>query len=151
MAKMNLLICGDRHWTNRKQIADLLAKVKDQVEAVIEGGARGADTLAKEAAMELNISVREFPAEWERYGRAAGPMRNTQMLEQGKPDMVWAFHNNLQESRGTKDMVRQAKARKIPTMVFSVRGTEVIVVDGTMTFGDQIAEGVWLDLLKETK
>jgi hypothetical protein len=84
---------------------------------IIEGGAKGADSIARDWAMSRQRPLLIFPAHWDRYGRAAGPMRNKQMLEKGKPDIVLAYHNDLEHSKGTRNMVDQA----------SKAGLEVIV------------------------
>jgi len=88
------------------------------IEVVIEGEAPGADTLAKEWAEEREIIIMPFPANWKKYGRSAGPIRNRQMLDEGKPDMVVAFPSvYLHDTKGTKDMVKVARKRHIPTVV----------------------------------
>jgi hypothetical protein len=76
---------------------------------VIHGAARGADTLAGQAAKELGLDVLEFPADWATYHKSAGPIRNRQMIAQD-PDFVWAFHDDIRSSKGTKDMIRVAKS-----------------------------------------
>lgn len=108
---MKVLVCGDRNWADKELIKSILKSTPD-LELVIEGGARGADTLAREAAVELGVEVREYRADWEKYGRAAGPIRNRQMLDE-KPDLVIAFHDNISESKGTADTLREAKRRGI--------------------------------------
>ncbi len=112
---MKVLVCGDRNWADRKPIRKALLSILP-LDLVIEGGAKGADTLAREVAEELGIIVREFKADWAKYGRAAGPIRNRQMLDE-KPDRVLAFHDNLEESKGTKDTVTEARRRGIPVSV----------------------------------
>lgn len=67
----------------------------------------------------MDMSVLEFPADWKKYGRAAGPIRNTEMLVKGKPDLVIAFHYNLDRSKGTKDMIQQSLNH----------GVDVIIID----------------------
>jgi hypothetical protein len=118
---MRVLICGDRNWTNVRAIEreiDLLKAEYGYDLVIIEGEARGADSLARNAAKERNIEVERYPAEWDRYGRAAGAIRNTQMLKEGKPSLVLAFHENIEESRGTKNMVTQARKAGVETRVF---------------------------------
>mgnify|MGYP001591945783 CR=1 FL=1 len=102
-----VLICGDRNWTDGVRILNVL---HDHLpcEVVISGTARGADSLGEAAASTLEIPVLRFPAEWEKYGRAAGPIRNQQMLTEGKPDIVLAFHDNIVKSKGTADMIKRA-------------------------------------------
>jgi hypothetical protein len=114
---MRILFCGDREWSNYKTICDVMADLKPDV--VIEGEARGADSMARDAAEYFGIPVERYPANWKVYGRAAGPIRNTQMLDEGKPDLVVAFHNDFKNSKGTKNMVEQARKRGIPTKIYT--------------------------------
>jgi len=85
---------------------------------VIHGNAAGADRLGASCAIELNIPIRSFPANWSAYGRAAGPIRNRQMLDE-KPDLVLAFHSNIEASKGTKDCITEAAKRGIPVKLVS--------------------------------
>lgn len=110
---MKVLVCGDRNWNDPKLIKLRLKKLSRNT-IIIHGAARGADTLAGIAAKELGMEVIEFPAKWNIYGIAAGPIRNQQMLEQN-PDLVIAFHDDIDSSKGTKDMMNRAKRKGIPT------------------------------------
>lgn len=112
------LICGDRNWTDHEPIRAWLDKLKDWgYDTLIEGEAPGADSIARDEAYAMGFTVLKFPANWRKYGRAAGPIRNRQMLEEGKPDIVVGFHPNILASRGTKDMLTQAKKRGIETVL----------------------------------
>jgi len=84
---------------------------------IIHGAARGADSIAGVMAEHLKCKVLAFPAQWDKYGRSAGPLRNQQMLDEGKPDIVLAFHASLAKSKGTKDMVRRATQARVPVKV----------------------------------
>jgi hypothetical protein len=101
---MKVLICGGRDYYDTERIREALLKVGGITE-VIQGGAKGADRTARSVAEQLGIMVREFPADWEKYGKAAGPIRNQQMLNEGKPDLVIAFPGG----KGTQDMINRAK------------------------------------------
>lgn len=115
---MRILVCGSRDFDDRERLYKLLDAFIPIVEVIIEGEAKGADTLAKEWAEEREIIVMGFPANWKQWGRAAGPMRNRQMIEEGKPDLVIAFPSKLlHNTKGTKDMVNQARHFKIPTII----------------------------------
>jgi len=114
---MKVLICGDRNWTDREKVRSWIAKLQDWgYDTVIEGEARGADTIAAEEAVRAGMTVCRYPADWARYHRSAGPIRNRQMLDQ-KPDLVVAFHPDLTKSRGTADTVREARRRNIDVIV----------------------------------
>lgn len=84
---------------------------------IIEGDARGADTQAGEIAWLHNFDLKIYPADWNKHGKAAGPIRNQQMLDEGKPDIVLAFHDDIENSKGTKDMVKRATKAGIPVQV----------------------------------
>ena len=116
---MRLLICGDRNWNNRAAIHREVLTNLDQIEVIIEGEARGADTLARLVAEELGIPVLRFPAQWEKYGRAAGPVRNKQMLDEGRPTQCFAFHTDIDNSKGTRDMVKRCRVTGVPVTVFA--------------------------------
>lgn len=117
-----ILVTGDRNWTDVTLIETVLLMEKDLYKndlQVCHGAARGADTVAGNMCKDHGIAVTAFPADWRRYGRAAGPIRNRQMLDEFKPDIVYAFHDNLEQSRGTRDMVKIARARCIKVEVLS--------------------------------
>lgn len=86
---------------------------------VIEGGARGADTLAYEEASRLSIPVAELRPDWGQYGKWAGLKRNQEMLDVGKPDEVWVFHDDIASSRGTADMIQRASRAGLHCYVFT--------------------------------
>lgn len=114
---MRLLVCGDRNWVDDESIKEAIVRLNPSV--VIHGNARGADSLAGEAANSLGITVEVYPAQWETYGRAAGPIRNRQMLVDGKPDKVLAFHDDIEKSKGTKNMVKQAEKAGIDVTIYN--------------------------------
>ncbi len=104
---MRVLICGDRNYRNAKSMFHYLSTVpKDTI--IIEGEAKGADTIAWVCCEILGLKYISFPANWAAYHKAAGVKRNQEMLDQGKPDLVVFYHDNLDESRGTIDMITRA-------------------------------------------
>jgi hypothetical protein len=119
---MRLLVCGDRDYQHRAFLEGYLDafSTMNEIDVVIEGEARGADTFARNWAVKNGIHCMAFPADWEKYGKAAGPIRNTQMLHDGRPDMVIAFHDDFENSRGTKNMIEQAQKAGLPTRVVSL-------------------------------
>jgi hypothetical protein len=107
--EFRLLVCGGRDFIDHKYLREAMnaaVGMKRNVVVVIHGAARGADRLAGEIAKDAHVTVREFPANWDRDGRAAGPIRNQRMLDEGKPHLVLAAPGG----NGTADMVRRAKA-----------------------------------------
>lgn len=79
---------------------------------IIEGGARGADRLARNYAKVMDIPCETYDAEWDKYGRGAGPIRNKRMLIEGKPDLVVAFPGG----GGTANMIEQSRKAGIRVM-----------------------------------
>jgi hypothetical protein len=120
------LVCGDRHWTNKAIIMKVLKE--HGITQIIVGGASGADTIAEECAKKIKtiwgypLVVWKYMADWKKYGRAAGPIRNKQMLEMGKPQIVFAFHDDIESSKGTKNMIMQANKEDIPVHLYSSNG-----------------------------
>jgi hypothetical protein len=104
---MRVLVCGGRDFSDCGLVfdtLDALAKV-EVVDCIIEGDARGADRIAGAWAKRRRVDLVLIPADWQKHGKAAGPIRNQKMLDQGKPDLVIAFPGG----RGTDDMVRRAE------------------------------------------
>ncbi len=119
-----VLITGDRDWDGAFLIYDTLRALASEMNLlVIHGGARGADSHAGFAAHQLGLLVLKFPADWEQYGKAAGPVRNRLMLDIGKPHVVIAFHDRLFDgSKGTLDMVKAAIVERVPVFHFQSGG-----------------------------
>lgn len=139
---MRILVCGDRNWSKKEVIRRELEKFPKET-TVIHGAARGADTLGGIVARELGFSVEEYPANWEKYGKAAGPIRNRQMLET-KPDLVLAFHHDLNKSKGTKHMLKIAKEAGIEVKVVTGRlrvYTSTLKYQGPNKFNISIKSG----------
>ena len=131
---MKVIVCGSRDYDVEGYIWSLLDFEYSWVEdsgdpfIVIEGGAKGADASAAAWADHKfeymtpghGIEHRRFPADWDKFGKQAGYIRNTQMLDEG-PDLVLAFINKpLPESRGTAHMVGIARAAGVRTVVVEV-------------------------------
>ena len=77
---------------------------------VIQGGARGADQIAREWCIARKIAYVNYPADWTVHGKAAGPIRNQQMIDRGRPDRVLAFSGG----KGTADMIARANRAGVP-------------------------------------
>jgi len=103
---MKILVCGGRDYTKFWRVQDILNEY--EITEIICGGATGADAWARSYGEKGEIPVKVLSAEWDLYGRAAGPIRNKLMLQE-KPDLVIAFPGG----KGTANMVRQAKEEGI--------------------------------------
>jgi hypothetical protein len=105
------LICGGRDFDDvslmYRTLSALILHPRQAV--IIHGAARGADRMAGRWAFRAGAMVEPYPAEWSKYDLAAGPIRNRQMLDEGKPDVVIAFPGGT----GTANMVKQARARGV--------------------------------------
>lgn len=110
---MRVLVCGGRDYKNRTHLFNVLDAVHQEqpITVLIEGEAPGADQLAALWASSRGVELLPFPADWGRYGDAAGPIRNTQMLIEGRPELVVFFPGK----NGTADMVAKARKHKVPT------------------------------------
>lgn len=107
-----LLVCGGRDYRDRERVFGVLDEEAYRLrgfEVLIHGGDAGADALAREWAGDRCVPTLCFPANWAHHGKRAGPIRNRQMIMEGKPDLLIAFPGG----RETADMVRQAREAKI--------------------------------------
>jgi hypothetical protein len=130
---MRVLVCGGRDFQNYESVCEELDAINHShgIDLIIEGGARGADLLAKKWAQWKGVALLEIPADWDdlshpdarvkqfrdgrKYDANAGARRNQKMLDCGQPDLCVAFPGGS----GTKDMI--AKARKSGVDVLEVR------------------------------
>jgi len=107
---MKVLVCGGRDYTDLPKLCDVLDDMhaKSQITLIIHGAARGANKLASYWAKSRGVEQRAFPADWQKHGKAAGPIRNLQMLEEGQPDLCIAFPTG---GPGTRNMIGHAKQK----------------------------------------
>lgn len=114
---MRVLVCGGRDFIDSQFIYRTLDELSRsvQIDAIIEGDARGVDRIAGYWARRKRIDNLKFKADWRAHGKAAGPIRNQRMIDDGKPGLVVAFPGG----RGTGDMVTRAKRAGIT--VYAVR------------------------------
>lgn len=135
---MRILVCGGRKYNNKQLVNITLdgLQARHRYIHIIEGGATGADTLARNWAKEVGkiiptyVTYQTFKANWDDlsepcfakvrgskvYNALAGQKRNQQMLDEGKPDLVVAFPGG----KGTADMIHRAKAADVK--VIEIKG-----------------------------
>lgn len=99
-----LAIVGSRDFPDVDAIRDFINALRPTT-TVLSGGARGVDMLAVNAAKARGLAVEVIPADWDTLGRAAGPARNTLIVE--RADYVVAFWDG--QSRGTADTIAKAR------------------------------------------
>ena len=112
---MRVLVCGGRDYTSLSRVCIELDKLDPKPTLLISGHARGADQIAEQWAKENKIPTRLFPADWDKYGKRAGYLRNVKMLEEGNPDLVVAFPGG----KGTNMMIAIAESADIPVIKIS--------------------------------
>lgn len=115
---MRVLACGSRGWTDENIVRNALAHY-GAGDVLIHGCAAGADTVAGVVGRELGMTIEEYPADWKKLGRRAGPIRNERMLREGKPDVGLAFDLG---TPGTADMVRRMLKAGVSVTVFHPDG-----------------------------
>src|SRR5580704_17502390 len=102
-----VLFSGDRNWSDRQLVIDELDRLahiyKPHKIIVIAGKAKGLDTIVEEEAEKRGIHVAGVRALWDVYLKAAGPMRNA-VMGSLDPDEVICYHDDIENSKGTKDM-----------------------------------------------
>ena len=121
---MKLIIAGSRTFTNYKKLREVCNNIlQDQTDIEIVSGAyyRGADKLGEKYAAERGFRLTKFPADWKRYGKAAGPKRNEQMANYA--DTLVAFWD--EKSRGTKHMIEVAKHKGLNVYISQITSNEI--------------------------
>lgn len=109
---IRILVCGGRDYLNYTKLSNTLDTLTHEFHpeniTIIQGGAKGADFLAKvycHCYSRGELFCEEYPADWKQFGKSAGSIRNQQMLDSGRPDLVVACKGGY----GTADMVKRAK------------------------------------------
>lgn len=122
MTEFRVLVCGGRNYGSQDGQLDRLRRTLDaaldaaqsvgKVAVIIHGNARGADLLADQYAREKSIRVLPFPADWNLYGRRAGPIRNKLMLTESQPHVIIAFKGG----NGTAHMMKIGREAGVPVV-----------------------------------
>jgi aspartokinase-like uncharacterized kinase len=104
---LRVLVTGGRDYRDGQAVSRALSDLREKHGdiLIIQGGASGADQLARDYAHDHRVEYLNYPADWRGHGKSAGPIRNQRMIDDGKPDLVLAFPGG----RGTADMVRRAE------------------------------------------
>lgn len=116
-----VIIAGGRHYHDyarvKKEAMQFLAEQNWQDAIIVSGGASGVDALGERFAREQGFAIEQHPADWQKHGRAAGPIRNRDMAEAA--DALLAFWDGA--SRGTKSMIGLAQKNNLAVKVIAIK------------------------------
>lgn len=126
----NIIIAGSRDFTDYKVVKSslkkfLISKQTFDKPTIICGMARGADMQGYRLAKEFKLPLKEFPANWDSYGKRAGYIRNEQMAKYAQENgngVLFAFWDG--KSKGTKWMIELAKRYNLEVHIFNFKGEE---------------------------
>jgi len=113
---MKVIIAGSRDFNDYELLSKTVNESNIKITEIISGTARGADRLGERYAKENKIEIKRFPAEWEKFGRQAGYLRNKQMAEYG--DALIAFR--IDKSKGTSHMIELARKNNLQVIVVEI-------------------------------
>lgn len=114
---MKVIIAGSRNGIIYSDVKKAIEDSGFKITEVVSGTARGVDRFGEQWAIENNVAIKRFPADWDTYGKRAGYLRNTQMAEYA--DALIAVWDG--ESRGTKHMIDEAKKESLEYFIYIVR------------------------------
>lgn len=122
MLSMNILVCGSRNIKDKDVIYECIENAIQEIDCddmkLISGDANGVDKISQDWAKDNNVKIDIYQPNWNKYGKAAGPIRNSQMIKNA--DFVVAIWD--EESSGTKDTIIKAKEHNITHIVFDKNG-----------------------------
>lgn len=111
---MKTIVAGTRNITEYNLLCEAMNRVDWEISEIVSGGSKGVDSLGEQWAKDNQISIKRFPADWDTYGRAAGPIRNAQMAKYA--DALIAVWDG--KSPGTSNMINEAKELGLRVVVF---------------------------------
>ena len=122
-----ILVTGDRNYNDFKNIENILTTIiihqYHPTEYIfVNGDCKGADKISKYIFKKYNYKTLEYPADWNKYGKYAGPKRNKDMVDL-KPELFLVFHNDIKNSKGTKSciniMLKTINENYSPQIIFN--------------------------------
>lgn len=112
---LRVIIAGGRNYHNYDTVVEAINECQFPIASIVSGGAKGVDALGEQYASNMNLPLQVYYPDWDKHGRAAGPIRNRKMAENA--DALIAIWDG--ESRGTKNMIETAK--KLGLLVYVKR------------------------------
>ncbi len=119
---MRCIIAGSRSLNDPQLVIDAVKAAQFPITVILHGGCRGIDSAAGWLAEKSGVPVEVYPADWSKYGRAAGPIRNRLMASEA--DALIAIQDLGSCSHGTRDMIRQARKARLQVYVHKVPARE---------------------------
>lgn len=115
---MHVGIVGSRSFNDYNILKDYILGVLsvDNIDKIISGGAIGADKLGELFAKEFNMPIDIFKPDWDKHGKKAGFIRNTEIINNS--EILFAFWD--MKSKGTLDSINKAKEKNIPTHIVDI-------------------------------
>jgi len=107
---MKVIIAGGRDFKDYEMFVSCLERTKFNIEEVVSGAANGADKFGEVFAKSFDLKLKIFPAEWDKYGKSAGPKRNKKMAKYA--DGLIVFWDGC--SRGSKNIIEEMKKLNKP-------------------------------------
>jgi hypothetical protein len=111
---VRIIVAGSRVITSQALVEKAIRESGFSISVLLSGHARGVDQLAEEWAKSNKICVELYPANWDLYGKMAGPIRNGEMIE--KAEGLVALWDGV--SAGTRDVIKQATKNARRVFVF---------------------------------
>ena len=113
---MKIAIVGSRNFLDFDFLKEKIDPFLNDIDLIVSGGAKGADSLAEKYAKVNNLTLEIFKPDWKKYGRTAGPIRNKSIIESA--DIVFAFWDG--KSKGTKNSIDISKKLRKKIYVFKI-------------------------------
>ncbi len=116
-----LVVAGCRNYTDYQRTSSEIKKYIEKLDTdysiiIVSGCSKGADALGEKFAENHKLQLEKYPAEWDKYGRSAGPRRNSQMAKIA--DGIIVFWDG--RSKGTKNMIENAKKENKPCTIINI-------------------------------
>lgn len=120
---MRTIIAGSRTVTDIKELLTALSYLDWHITEIISGAAKGADHLGEQYAIDNDLYITRFPAQWDHYGKKAGYIRNIEMAKYADNCLVlWDG-----QSKGSKHMIKTAQEHKLTTAVWRVDEQKIYI------------------------
>ena len=128
MREVRVIVAGSRTYSDADRIFSCLDKAFEEIKSkmqepceftIVSGGCRGVDMVGEQYAKTHGLGLARFPAQWDKYGRGAGPIRNEEMLEfaseKDKVPYLIAFWDY--KSSGPRGIIALARNKRIPVRI----------------------------------